>query len=102
MLLCRIQVRWKIKDQQGRWDINATVQANPSRLLISRGDAQRLLDKHLDMLLADAPRRSVLFIDSSKVGADGGCAPCCGVPSFKKGSSMLLRICGMLRQGHRS
>ena len=40
------------------------------------GCMQRLLDKHLDVLLADAPRRSVLFIDSSKVGADGGCAHC--------------------------
>jgi len=37
--------------------------------------AQRLLDKHLATLLADAPRRSVLFVDSSKVGADGGCGP---------------------------
>lgn len=32
-----------------------------------------MLDKHLDVLLADVPRRSVLFIDSSKVGDDGGC-----------------------------
>ncbi|KAK9846516.1 hypothetical protein WJX81_005775 [Elliptochloris bilobata] len=32
----------------------------------------KLLDKNLDTLLADAPRRSVLFVDSSKVGADGG------------------------------
>lgn len=44
--------------------------------LLCAGCVQRVLDKHLDVLLADAPRRSVLFIDSSKVGADGGCAHC--------------------------
>ena len=47
--------------------------------------AQRQLDKHLDVLLADEPRRSVLFIDSSKVGADGGCASCYAtfIPTMK-------------------
>ena len=46
------------------------------KVLSVTGCMQRLLDKHLDVLLADAPRRSVLFIDSSKVGVDGGCAHC--------------------------
>lgn len=32
----------------------------------------RLLDEALDILLADEPRRSVLFIDSGKTAADGG------------------------------
>jgi hypothetical protein len=36
--------------------------------------AQRALDERLDTLLADAPRRSVLMIDSGKSAEDGGCA----------------------------
>jgi len=34
---------------------------------------QRVLDERLDELLADAPRRSVLMIDSGKAASDGGC-----------------------------
>lgn len=30
------------------------------------------MDAHLDSLLADAPRRSLLFVDSGKQGEDGG------------------------------
>ena len=33
-----------------------------------------MLDERLDALLADAPRRSVLMIDSGKAADDGGCA----------------------------
>lgn len=33
---------------------------------------QRVLDERLDALLADAPRRSVLMIDSGKDAIDGG------------------------------
>ena len=39
--------------------------------------AQRVLDKRLNALLADAPRRSVLMIDSGKAAADGGCVLLC-------------------------
>ncbi len=35
---------------------------------------QRVLDERLVELLADAPRRSVLMIDSGKAALDGGCA----------------------------
>jgi hypothetical protein len=34
---------------------------------------QKALDKHLGSLLPDVPRRSVLMVDSSKQGPDGGC-----------------------------
>lgn len=33
---------------------------------------QRVMDSALNVLLADAPRRSVLMIDTEKDGADGG------------------------------
>ena len=33
-----------------------------------------MLDERLVELLAEAPRRSVLMIDSGKMAADGGCA----------------------------
>ena len=35
---------------------------------------QKPLDRHLDTLLSDAPRRSVLMVDSGKEAADGGYA----------------------------
>lgn len=35
---------------------------------------QRFMDTALEALLAGAPRRSVLMVDTAKDGADGGCA----------------------------
>ena len=37
---------------------------------------QAVLDRHLNSLLAGTPRRSVLMVDTDKIGSDGGWAPC--------------------------
>ena len=39
---------------------------------------QKMMLGHVDALLADAPRRSVLLCDSSKQGDDGGCVAAAG------------------------
>ena len=56
---------------------------------------QRVLDERLDELLADAPRRSVLMIDSGKAASDGGCAHFHKYWSagFGHANSNLLRTC---------
>ena len=41
----------------------------PLDMLLS---VQAVLDRHLDKLLADCPRRSVLMVDTDKSGPDGG------------------------------
>ena len=43
--------------------------------LLARG-LQKALDAALDVVLAEAPRRSVLLMDTDKNGLDGGCASC--------------------------
>jgi hypothetical protein len=54
---------------------------------------QRFMDTALEALLADAPRRSVLMVDTAKDGADGGCAeqPACA-------ASVKSHVCHILHR----
>ncbi len=59
---------------------------------------QRALDAALALVLAGAPRRSVLLMDTDKEGPDGGCAPCPRSRPRPAFGSPVHRQCGYVSQ----
>ena len=73
LLLLLVTVCWA-RQPEARHGPEVSFPGHVGLLMLRAVGLQRVLDGALDTLLADAPRRSVLMIDSGKEAADGGCA----------------------------